>query len=199
MTHRNAFRWIGLGCPVALLFICSGPAESQQHQTGLSITKTCPVFASAGETVTCTVSIENQDPDHGVKNLSVTNQVPFPGGPTATVSGCAATLAANDGNVGAGSDFTSCSFQETLNQPCPGSSIVVTDRVTAEGLDSDTGDFANLPVSASATNSIIVSCVERQTTPATPAPAASQLGIAFLGLALAVGGMLKLRASRRGN
>ncbi len=122
------------------------------HTTGLAVTKTCPNSAIQGDTVKCTIQIQNLDLLHGVLELTVQNQVPFPGGPTSSVSGCATSLAKN-GDAG---DTTSCDVMETLNESCPsGTSMDVTDRVVATGEDAG---VTNLQVEGSITNSISVTC-----------------------------------------
>src|SRR5688500_11844453 len=44
------------------------------HTTGMGIIKSCPAFASPGSTFNCTFSIQNRDDQHGIINLSVTNE-----------------------------------------------------------------------------------------------------------------------------
>lgn len=144
-----------------------------QHTTGLAITKSCPPVATQGEMIVCTIRIENQDAQHGVDLSSVTNTVPFisagnPGnGPTTDISGTCGTLnlGPNDGQAGMGDDFTTCTAQETVGALCtPGTiSVGEQDMVQAEGTDADpiliaSGGFGGLPVSASATNTVLVTC-----------------------------------------
>jgi len=146
---------------LALLFgvmlFANVPSATAQHTTGLNVTKTiAPPSAPQGTTVTVTVTIENQDVDHGVKNLAITNTVPFPGGTTSAVAGCAASLGPNDGIPGSGTDFTSCSFQETLPITCSATNTNVTDQINASALDNAPGTiFDNLPISGSASNTVI--------------------------------------------
>ena len=132
-------------------------AMAQTHTTGLNVTKAiAPPSAPQGSTVTVTITIENQDDQHGVKNLAVTNTVPFPGGPTTPVVGCASSLAPSDGIPGSGPDFTTCSFQETLPITCSSTNTNTTDQASASGLDNAPGTiFDNLPVSGSASNTAI--------------------------------------------
>ena len=74
--------------PVAV-FLVVVPAVAQTptpgHTTGLSMTKSCPAVAPPSTVIMCTFSIQNQDPQHGVINLAVSNTVPFPGGTTSAV------------------------------------------------------------------------------------------------------------------
>jgi hypothetical protein len=141
-----------------MLFAHVPSAMAQGHTTGLNVTKTVdsPTVAQGG-TVKITVTVENQDRDHGVKNLVITNTVPFPGGTTTTVVGCSTTLAVSDGVPGSGDDFTTCEFLETLPFTCSTTNTNVTDQVNASALDDAPGTiFDNLPVSGSATNTVIV-------------------------------------------
>jgi hypothetical protein len=164
----------GLGRALALWAIValvgSDRVDAQAHTTGLAVTKTCPSPASEGDTVTCTITVENQDPAHGVRNLTVTNQITGPiAGSVVTLLDCTAddgdgtfSLGANDGVPDSGPDFTSCTSDEILNFTCVGDFITVQDEAVAMGEDNDpvplpTG-FGGLPVSGSATNSVIVIC-----------------------------------------
>jgi hypothetical protein len=158
-----------------------------QHTTGLAITKSCPPVATQGEMIVCTISIENQDPLHGANLSTVTNTVPFisngnPGnGPTTDISASCGTLnlGPNDGNAGTGSDFTTCTAPETVGALCtPGATTVgEQDMVEANGVDADpvpigSGGFGGLPVSATATNTVLVTC-STPTPTNTPTPTAS--------------------------
>ena len=142
-----------------MLFANVPSAMAQGHTTGLNVTKTIMGAGSAqqGSTVTILVTVENQDPQHGVKNLAITNTVPFPGGTTTPVTTCATSLGPKDLVAGGGSDFTSCTFEETLPITCSATNTNLTDQVNASGLDNAPGTiFDNLPVSGSATNTVIV-------------------------------------------
>jgi hypothetical protein len=155
---------------VALLAFSASPSSAQQHTTGISITKECPPTGNEGETITCNITLENNDPDHGLNIDQVTNEFPFmEGGPMGTITqifNCdkdtdndgAFFLAANDGASGAGDDFTTCSVDETLDITCAPPSTAAQDEVRANGRDADTGIFMNLPVSGSTTNAVIVLC-----------------------------------------
>jgi hypothetical protein len=151
----------GLFLFVALVFgvmlLANVPSAMAQHTTGLSVTKTVDSpTAEQGSTVKVTVTVENQDRDHGVKNLTITNTVPFPGGTTSTIPGCDTTLGPSDGVPGSGDDFTTCEFQETIPITCSTTNTPITDQINATGLDDAPGTiFDNLPVSGSATNTVI--------------------------------------------
>ena len=140
-----------------VMLFANAPSAMAQHTTGLNVTKSiAPPSAPQGSTVTVTITIENQDTDHGVKNLTVTNTMPFPGGTPAPVAGCASSLGPNDGVPGSGTDFTSCSFQETLPITCSATNSNVTDQINTSALDNAPGTiFDNLPVSGSASNTVI--------------------------------------------
>ena len=149
-------RWLlGLALVFTVLSLTSTQALAQ-HVNGLSVTKTvAPNSAPQGTLVTVTITVENNDIDHGVKTIAVTNQAPFPGGPVTTINSCATTLAANDGVPGSGPDFFTCSFQERLPITCSATNSSVVDEVRVTGLDDAPGtDFDNLPVSGSASNSV---------------------------------------------
>ena len=141
----------------AVMLFANVPSAMAQHTTGLNVTKTItPSSNVQGQTVTVTVKIENQDNLHGVKNLIITNTVPFPGGSTTPVTDCATSLEASDGVPGSGPDVTQCSFQETLPITCSTTNTNVTDQINASALDDAPGTiFDNLPVSGSATNTVI--------------------------------------------
>ena len=147
------------------------------HITGLDVRKTCPDTANPGDTVTCKVEIRNLG-QNGVNNITVTNQVPFPGGPIANVSGCATSLS----KAGVEGDATSCTFTETLNGACPTGTIRVVDRIMVEGLEAPPG-VAPIPIEGSATNSILVTCK------VSPAPAVSWPVLTIIGFLLMVVGV----------
>ena len=157
---KSASLLLSIALVVGIVFFANAPsALAQSHTTGLNVTKSLSPNTPVpqGTSVTVTVTIENQDTDHGVKNLAVTNTVPFPGGTTSPVAGCATSLAANDGVPGSGPDFTTCTFQEPTPITCAASSFPQTDQINASGLDNAPGTiFDNLPVSGSATNTVIV-------------------------------------------
>jgi hypothetical protein len=143
----NSLRWL---LSFALLFGITlfANAPSAFAQTGLAVTKNVvPNSAPQGTTVTATFTIENQDPLHGVDTITVTNQIPFPGGAITPVVGCATSLTASDGVPGSGTDFTTCSIQETIPITCSTQNEFVTDQVDVNGLVNAPGDILdNLPV-----------------------------------------------------
>ena len=97
----------------------------------------------------CTIHISNLGEDP-VNNLTVTNQVPFPGGPITELD-CSGSLS-KKGDPG---DSTSCTVQETLDEPCPpGGTTTVNDRVMADAFDAE----LQLNVEGSVTNGITVVC-----------------------------------------
>jgi hypothetical protein len=146
--------------------------DAQVHTTGLTVTKTCPSPAPEGGQVVCTITVENQDPQHGVNNMQVTNQITSPvAGGLMLLLDCdkddgdgTFSLAANDGTPESGPDFTSCTSTEQLDFTCndPEGFITVQDEAIAEAVDADPipvpDGFGGLPVSGSATNSVIVIC-----------------------------------------
>ena len=154
---KPASLFLSLTLVFGVMLFANAPSALAQHVTGLNVTKAiAPPSSPQGTTVTITVTVENQDVDHGVKNLAITNTVPFPGGTTSPVVGCASSLTASDGIPGSGTDFTSCSFQESLPITCSSTNTNVTDQINASGLDNAPGTiFDNLPVSGSASNTVI--------------------------------------------
>lgn len=158
-----------------------------QHTTGLAITKSCPPVATEGEMIVCTISIENQDTQHGANLSTVTNTVPFisngnpDNGPTTDISASCGTLnlGPNDGNAGTGSDFTTCTAEETVGALCTTGTVTVgeQDMVAANGVDADpipieSGGFGGLPISATATNTVLITC-NTPTPTSTPTPPAT--------------------------
>ena len=148
------------GCLVTLASLLLVAKSAGAGTTGLAVTKTCPNTALQGDSVMCTVTVQNLDPAHGVSSLTVHNQVPFPGGSTVALSCDATSLSAN-GSLG---DTTTCSAPETLNATCPaGSTITEVDRVMANATDQ------GVDVEGSVTNGIEVTC-NTPTPTDTPAP-----------------------------
>jgi cysteine-rich repeat protein len=135
--------------------------SASAHTTGLTVTKSCPVVANQGAVVTCRITVENRDPDHGVTNLQVTDQVPFPGGPVLPATGCATSLAPSDGTPDAGADFTSCEFEQHLDT-CSGTVSSVRDLAAASAVDADPvpvpNGFGGLRVGGTTSNSVLVVC-----------------------------------------
>jgi hypothetical protein len=154
-----------------------------QHTTGVSIRKDVPAAPQpAGSTIMVTITLENEDPQHGIDVSGVTNEFPFPGGVVSPILNCSVDvdndgaffLAASDGIEGSGPDFTSCSAMETLDIPCTGVSVPASDEVSANGTDADptplaSGGFGGLPISGSTTNAVIVLCDTPTSTPTSTA------------------------------
>lgn len=175
-TFRRVLRF---GFFALLVALPAATASAQSTTSGLLLKKVCPSHAFIGDSVTCTLQVENQG-GSTVTGLTVTNQVPSPGGPISTIAGCASSLAAADGTTDSGPDFTQCFATEVLDQECPGIQIVVIDKATVSGTDSTTG-----PVMNTATNAVIVSCTPGEPPPPPEAvPAASTAGLVLLALGL---------------
>jgi Dictyostelium (slime mold) repeat len=147
---------------VAVLLLGATTAQAQ-HTTGFNMTKTCPTVVASGESFQCTVTLANNDVDHGVINLVVTNQVPFPGGPTTTLD-CRQPFDPTDCTAGvvvttlgpAGSLTAACGscIPETAPINCSASNVSFVDEVRAVGTDAaePPSPFVGLPVSSSTTN-----------------------------------------------
>jgi Dictyostelium (slime mold) repeat len=153
---------------VAVLVLGATTALAADHTTGFNMTKTCPTVVASGASFLCSVTLANNDIDHGVKNLVVTNQVPFPGGPTTTLdcrqpfggtADCTAgsvvtTLGASTSNT------ASCGacIPETAPINCSAGNVSFVDEVRATGTDDadclsvPPSPFCNLPVSSATTN-----------------------------------------------
>jgi uncharacterized repeat protein (TIGR01451 family) len=175
------------GALLGFLLLAPAGAAAQTTTSGLSLKKTCPSNAVAGDTVTCTIAVENQDPANAVTSLVVTNQVPFPGGPILPVAGCSSMLGPSDGTPDSGPDFTSCEASEVLDQECTGITIGVIDQAVAEGQNTRTGQVRN-----TTTNAVIVFC-GGEVIPPEPVPAASTAGLVLLTFGLAAFGAARMR------
>jgi uncharacterized repeat protein (TIGR01451 family) len=189
-SGSNDRRLLPLTLLLGFFLLLPTAAAGQSTTSGLSLKKTCPGTAAIGDTVTCTLQVENQGASN-VTGLTVTNQVPFPGGPISPVSGCASSLGASDGTPGSGPDYTECNVMEVLDQECPGLQIVVIDQAVASGTDEGTG-----PVMNTATNAVLVSCTPQEIPDPAPVPAASTVGLVLLALGLV--GFGASRVNKRG-
>ena len=152
---------------VAAIFVLGTATAMAQHTTGFNMAKTCPTTVLSGASFNCSVTIANRDVDHGVINLALTNQVPFPGGPTTALT-CFqpfdATECDTTGPTGtavnslgvAGSLTASCGacIPETAPINCTANNISYVDEVRATGTDAaaSPSPFFNLPVSSATTN-----------------------------------------------
>lgn len=167
MKTTTKTRCLSLALAIGVLALfSSGVAMAQGHTTGLSVTKTCPpadMPVAQGAMFQCTFIIENQDPDHAVNITSITNTYPWisagnPGnGPTVAVQ-CLQGMApvTSLGPLGSATDSCSGSVTETAPDDCNPADRQVNDRIAISGTDADTGQFAGLPASGSATNGPIV-------------------------------------------
>jgi hypothetical protein len=164
--------YLHIGAAVAF-FTADIAQAGPTHQTGINIQKNVPAAPQPeGSTVMVTFDLENADTQHPLDISLVTNEFPFPGGTVSQIFNCdrdvdndgAFRLEANDGVEGSGTDFTTCSAMETLDQACtPGTISSVQDEVSAMGVDGDpvplaSGGFGGLPISGSTTNSVLVLC-----------------------------------------
>jgi hypothetical protein len=138
-------------------------ALAQVHTTGFNMTKSCPTVVLSGASFQCSVTLANNDDQHGVINLVVTNQVPFPGGPTTNLdcrqpfdpADCAAgSVVTTLGVKGTPTESCGACIPETAPNNCTESNISFVDEVRAAGTDAAPcpGTFCGLPVSSSTTN-----------------------------------------------
>jgi hypothetical protein len=136
-----------------------------QIATGFDLEKTCPSTpVDPGSSFDCTYSLTNQG-TNGVVNLAVTNQAPFPGGPIVPID-ClqAGNPVVALGPNGSATDTCTGSAQETA-PACGSTTIFFVDEISASGNDAAIGT----PVSASATNAVVVlACTPTPTPTGTP-------------------------------
>jgi slime mold repeat-containing protein len=130
---------------------------AQVHTTGLPVTKSCPPTADPGTQYNCTFTVNNADDQHGVINLLVQDTNPFPGGTPVTIDCLQGGLAVTTlGAAGSGTESCGGTIPETAPFNCSGTNAFNQDQVAATGNDADTGQFAGLPVSGSATNNTLI-------------------------------------------
>jgi hypothetical protein len=158
---------------VAILILGTTTAQAGvSHTTGFNMAKTCPTTVASGAVFFCSVTIANRDDQHGVINLTLTNQVPFPAGPITnldcrqpfdaaecgTKGGPTGTIVTELGPAGSPDAGCGACIEETAPFNCNSSNISFVDEVRASGTDaaSCTSDppspFCNLPVSSATTN-----------------------------------------------
>lgn len=91
----------------------------------------------------CRLTVENEDLYHATTSIVFTKQVAFPKGPIRTIEpGCATSLARGDGVPGVGPDFTSCTFDEPLEQVCDDQLDGAQIQVVANGREDVESGFA---------------------------------------------------------
>ena len=164
---RALVRFIAPGFLLAVVFLGSPDSLLGQHVTGFLLDKTCPSAPVApGSTFNCTYTLTNQDTQHGVINLAVTNQAPFPGGPVVSIACTQAgspvtTLGVN----GTPTDTCTGSAQETA-PGCAATDTFFNDLVSASGEDAG---VAGLTISGSASNAVVIlACTPTPTPTNTP-------------------------------
>lgn len=166
---RALFRCLAPGVLLSVVFFAAPDSALGQHTTGFNASKTCPLQpVPAGSSFNCTFSITNQDPQHGVINLAVTNQVPFPGGPITPVSctqnGSPVTTLGAAGTV---TDTCTGTIPETA-PACGPQNIFFSDHIEVTGEDAG---VPGLPVQSGNTNSVtILACTPTPTPTATNTP-----------------------------
>jgi hypothetical protein len=158
---------------VAILILGTTTAQAGvSHTTGFNMAKTCPTTVASGAVFFCSVTIANRDDQHGVINLTLTNQVPFPAGPITnldcrqpfdaaecgTKGGPTGTIVTELGPAGSPDAGCGACIEETAPFNCNSTNSSFVDEVRASGTDaaSCTSDppspFCNLPVSSATTN-----------------------------------------------
>jgi hypothetical protein len=127
---------------LAALVLTSARAPGQ-HVVGLTVVKNCPVFAAPGSVFQCTFTVQNVDPDHGVFNLSVVNEVPYPAGTTSAVDRIRFDEPTTVlGPAGTESDTCSGGLTETA-PACQSVDSFFVDQIRATGLDEGTSQAVN--------------------------------------------------------
>lgn len=127
---------------LAALFLASARAPGQ-HVVGLTVVKNCPVFAAPGSVFQCTFSVQNHDSEHGVFNLSVVNEVPYPAGTTSAVD-CVRFDEPTTVLGPAGTESDTCSGGLTETAPaCQSVDSFFVDQIRATGLDEGTSQAVN--------------------------------------------------------
>jgi hypothetical protein len=200
---RTLVRFSGPAFLLTIAFLLSPDSLFGQVITGLSILKTCPDFVDPGSPVTCTYSLQNQDPVNGITNLAVTNTFPSPGGPilpiTCNQGGSPVTSL---GHKGLSTDTCTGSIDEGTAGPCGSTDTAFVDHISATAMD------GNLNV-AQATEAafIVLACTPTPTpvvntptntptnppTEVPPVPTLSFPMMAMLGLLLAGAGLFLAR------
>jgi Dictyostelium (slime mold) repeat len=160
---QRAIRCLSPALLAIAILLLGATSALAQHTTGFNMTKTCPTVVASGASFQCSVTLSNNDLDHGVINLVVTNTVPSPGGPTTNLD-CRQPFNPADCTAGSvvttlgpsGSLTAACGacIPETAPINCGSSNISYVDEVRAVGTDAaePPSPFVGLPVSSSTTN-----------------------------------------------
>lgn len=160
--NKTKFRCLSLALAISVVALLgSGVAfAGTTHTTGFNVTKTCPMIPVAqGATYSCDFAITNQDPDHAVTLLSVTNTFPWisagnPGNGTPTAVACnqGGSPVTQLGPLGSGTATCGGNVIETAPETCNPENEQVNDRIAVSGTDQGPPPFTGLPASGSATN-----------------------------------------------
>jgi hypothetical protein len=197
---RTLVRSLGPAFLLTIAFLLS-PDSLFGVTTGLAILKTCPDFVDPGSPVTCTYSLQNQDPANGITNLAVTNTFPFPGGPTVPIAcnqgGSPVTAL---GALGTPTDTCTGSIDETAG-PCGSTDTPFVDHIAATAVDgqlnvAQSTEAAFIVLACTPTPTPIVNTpTNTPTTPTEvpPVPTLSFPMMAMLGLLLAGAGLFLAR------
>jgi cysteine-rich repeat protein len=161
MSTKGIARCMMMGFVLLMALAILPSVANAQHTVGLSLSKTVnPGVQYEGGNVDVTVDMSNNDVDHGVINLTLENEAPWPGGTiTDETATCGATALAPNGQAG---DSTQCAFTEvatvvecldTTGLPINPNTLV--DQVRAAGEDAG---VPGLPSTGSTTNLVTVLC-----------------------------------------
>jgi hypothetical protein len=165
-VSRALARSLGPALLLAIVFLLAPQTMFGQHITGLNTQKACPTFVSPGATFDCTYSIQNQDLQHGVANLAVTNQVPSPGGPVVPIDCLQGGSPVTSLGVNGTPTDTCTGTLSEIAPPCGSTDLQFIDQISATGTDAG---VPALNVSGTATNGpVILACTPTPTPTNTP-------------------------------
>jgi len=159
---------------LALVFIAVGAvvganvtqAQEPPPGTGASADKDCPgEAATLGQTITCNFTVENIG-DFPAQVTTLTEQTPFPSGPSSAISCTAGGAAISQGSTLAQATPCTGTFQVTIPNDPALCGTVLTDRVDIQLLYTNFQE--PLVAGAFATHLTLVQCPEQTTTTTTP-------------------------------
>ena len=164
MKKRSGFSTGSLLLASAVGFLFTSLAGAQ-HLTGMTIFKTCPATAVGDSAFVCTFTVQNQDLEHGIINLSFTNTVPYPGGTTTGLFCLQAGVSVTTlGPRDSATDTCSGVAPETA-PPCQSADFLLTDLIAVIGEDAG---IPGLPVQGQAANAVLILACTATPTPAPP-------------------------------
>jgi hypothetical protein len=162
-NSRTILRYAGRVI-VVLAALALAPATARAGDVGVAITKSCPAApVPSGTTFQCIFSVQNQDPDHSVNTLVVTNTVPFPGGVTTAVPCNQGGSEVNALGPFGGASATCTGTVEEVAPFCSGTGVFFNDQIVVTGIIEIPG--APIPFSNNVVNGVLVNCCPPGTEP----------------------------------